>query len=114
MACELTIEGSSYLVEEFDMDCDMRDNKGYIPFYAVFSDKLPAPVQVWVGRSNDHKDVTVKLFRNVDTLSEGALMAFNLYGVGCTAYRQAIRDDVSRYTLVMAATGIKVFDQEYS
>lgn len=112
LACELTIDGGKYLLEEFDMDYDGESDKRYVPLYAVFSDKLQPELEAWIANGGKRKEGTVKFFQNVDTLSEGAVFTLTFYDAACVRYRKTTRGDTTTTTLVVAARGIKILNQE--
>ncbi|GEM_PF-590471 len=113
LACELSIEGQRYLLEEFDMDFERSGSKRYVPFYAVFREKLSPELESWITRSSLRKDVTVKFYRNIDEMQEGALFTAVLYEAACIRYRKTTKGDDPLTTLVLAARGIRIGDEEY-
>ncbi len=113
LACELSIDADRYLLEEFDMDFDKGGNKRYVPFYAVFSEKLPPDLDSWITRSTRRKDLTVKFYRNIDEMQEGALFTLVFYDAACVRYRKAMRGDEPLTTLVMTARSVRMLEEEY-
>lgn len=112
-ACELTVEGQKYMLDEFDVDFDSDSGKRYIPMYAVFSEKLTPGLEAWIMQSSKRKDGTVKFYRNIDKFEEGAVFTLEFYNAACVRYQKAARADTPITTLVLAAKGIKILEQEY-
>ncbi len=113
LACELSIEGERYLLEEFDMDFERGGSKRYVPFYAVFREKLSPELEAWITRSSQRKEVTVKFYRNIDEMQEGALFTVVLCEAACMRYRKTTRGDDPVTTLVLTARGIRIGDEAY-
>lgn len=112
-ACELTVEGQKYMLDEFDMDFDSDSRKRYIPMYAVFTEKLSPELEAWIMKSSERKDGTVKFYRNIDKLEQGAVFTLVFYGAACMRYQKSTRADAPATTLVLAAKGVKLQEQEY-
>lgn len=113
LACELSIDGGKYLLEEFDLDYDGDSEKRYVPLYVVFSDKLKPELETWITNSSKRKAGTVKFFRNTDALAESAVFTLAFYDAVCVRYQKSTRGDVPMTTLVLAARGIKILNQEF-
>lgn len=112
LACELTIGGSKYLLEEFDIDVDIDDNKRYVPLYAVFADKLEPELDVWITNESKRMDGMIKFYKNEGKLEEGAVFTIKFDGASCIRYQKTTNADIPLTTLVLAAKAVKILDQE--
>lgn len=112
LACELTMDGNKYLLEEFDLDFEGSGEKRYIPLYAIFSDKLTPELESWINRSDIRKDGTVKFYRNNENIDEGARFTLTFYDAVCVRYQKETRGDCPVTMLVLAVQKIKLSDQE--
>lgn len=113
LACELFIEGERYLLDEFDMDFSTQGNDRYIPMYAVFGERLSPELEAWITRSSQRRDGVVKFFHNNDRMDEGAAFVLTFYGASCLRYRKSTRGNRPQTTLVLAAKGVKLDEQEF-
>jgi hypothetical protein len=113
LACEMTIEGKKYLLEEFDVDFSTEDNRRYIPMYAVFSERIAPELESWIMRDSKRCDGVVKFFRNTDKAEDGAVFHLSFYGAVCRRYRKHTRGGVPLTTLVLAARRIRLQEQEF-
>jgi hypothetical protein len=112
LACELTMEGEKYLLDAFDLDLNTTDRR-YVSLYATFVDRLSPALESWITNAGKRKDGVVKFYRNVDTLSEGALFSLSFHDAVCVRYNKTAHGDESLATLVMAAQKIRVMDEAF-
>jgi hypothetical protein len=113
LACEMTIEGHKYLLEEFDLDLDTSGGKRYVPMYATFAERLSPELEAWITMSGRRKDGVVKFYRNIDRLEEGAVFTLSFHDAACVRYNKTTRGDTPLATLVLTAQKIRVMDEAY-
>ena len=113
LACELTMEGQKYLLEAFDLDFDAKSERRYVPMYITFLDRLAPELESWITRSDKRRDGRVKFYRNVESPEEGAVFTLTFHDAVCVRYRKTAQGDEPATTLVLAAKGIKLMEQEF-
>lgn len=113
LACEMTIEGKKYLLEEFDVDFNTEESRRYIPMYAVFSERIAPELESWIMRDAKRRDGVVKFFANNDKFDGGAVFHLSFHDAVCLRCRKHTRGGVPFTTLVLAARRIKLQDQEF-
>ncbi|MDR2978854.1 MAG: hypothetical protein LBV02_00180 [Bacteroidales bacterium] len=114
LACELTVDGQQYMLEEFDMNFDHQSVQRYISMYAVFGEKLSPELEAWISRSSQRKDGRVRFYRNSEQLEEGAVFDLMFHDTVCIRYSKSAYDNGHpQTTLVLAAKRIKLMNEEY-
>ncbi len=113
LACEMTIEGQKYLLEEFDMDFDTEESRRYIPMYVVFNGRIAPELEAWITQSTKRRDGIVKFFVNNEKMEQGAVFQFSFYDAVCLRYRKQSRGNVPLVTLTLAAQRIKLQEEEF-
>jgi hypothetical protein len=109
-ACELTVGGEKYLLEEFDLDFD--NGKRYTSLYATFAEPLSPDLEAWITDSGKRRDGVVKFFRNGELSEKGAIFHLAFYDAVCVRCRKDTQGDTPLTTLVLAARGIRLLDDE--
>jgi hypothetical protein len=113
LACELTVDGQKYMLEEFDMDFDRQSGRRYVSMYAVFGEKLSPELEAWITR-NIRKDGRVRFYRNSEQMEEGAVFDLLFHDAACVRYGKSANDGGHpQTTLVLAARRIKLMNEEY-
>jgi len=113
LACEMTIEGKKYLLEEFDVDFSTEGSRRYIPMYAVFGERIAPELESWIMREGKRRDGVVKFFRNTDKAEEGAVFHLSFHDAVCLRCRKHTRGGVPLTTLVLAARRLRLQEQEF-
>lgn len=113
LACEMTIEGGKYLLEEFDVDFDTESSRRYIPMYAVFSGRIAPELEAWITLGTKRRDGVVKFFVNNEKLEQGAVFQVSFHEAVCLRYRKQAKGNVPLTTLTLAAKRIQLQDSEF-
>lgn len=112
LACEMTIEGKKYMLEEFNLDFNTEESRRHIPMYAVFSGRIAPELDAWITRDTKRRDGVVKFFLNNDKLEQGAVFQVSFYNAVCLRYRKEAKGNVTLTTLVLSARRIKLQEEE--
>jgi hypothetical protein len=114
LACELTMDGEKFMLEEFDINFEMyHSEKQYVPLYATFLDKLSPELESWITRGYKRMDGYVRFFNNTENPDEGAVFSLSFYEAVCVRCHKFTRGEEPATTLVMAAKKIKLMEQEH-
>jgi len=118
LACELTLCGERYLLEEFDLDLEKETGRRYLPISLIFSGQIAPELERWIVRSSERKEGMVRFYRNKydekgSKLDEGARHTLRFYEASCIGLRREVRGETTTTTLMLSAKRISFGDEEY-